>query len=99
MSKTREFMLNLSNEQYQLWRHHPVSEAFLGYLAEQAQAYKGELVNRWISKTLKDKEMDEFRGIVMTLEELSNLPLEVIKQFYSYQQMTGLAEKDEAKIS
>jgi hypothetical protein len=75
-------LLEMSEADYQTWRHSPPTKAFLAYLEDQAEVFRQELLARWENKALKEEDSNEIRGIVRILDELSNLPLSVIRRFY-----------------
>lgn len=76
------FLLELEETQFNQWKHHPVTEAFLKFLKDKADSYRRDLVFMWESNSLSDSDQNELRGRVLLLEELSNLPLVVIQNFY-----------------
>lgn len=80
--------VKLSSEDYALWRHHPVSKVFLQFMSDYANTLEREALDRWRSGTLKLIDEQEMRGRVLTLRELTELPLEAVKAFY---------QKDEAE--
>lgn len=75
-------LLDLKESDYQLWRHQPITKAFLQYLADAAQTYRLEMMARWDQRTLNLADENEMRGMIRTLEELTNLPLFVMQKFY-----------------
>lgn len=82
MSGNKSIILELTDSQYQLWRHQPITAAFLQYLQDQAGAFRRDLLYRWENGHLTDNDSSEIRGIVRILDELTNLPLRVIYEFY-----------------
>lgn len=69
-----------------------MTAAFLQYLKDQAEAYRKELLYRWSQKHLTEADQHEMRGIVTTLDELSNLSLDVIHRFYGYPELNNDTE-------
>jgi hypothetical protein len=78
----------LTSEDYALWRHHPVTKVFLKYVEDFSVALEREAVDRWISGALKLIDEQEMRGRIMTLREISELPLSAIREFYKEEDET-----------
>lgn len=74
--------LGISSDEYNLWRHHPVSKIFLKYVEDFASILEREALERWRSGSLKLVDEQEMRGRVLTLREIVDLPFEAINQFY-----------------
>ncbi len=76
----------MDNLDFQRWRHHPVTQCFLLFLAHRAQALTQEAVDRWRSgKSMFEAETLEARGRVIELEELCAVELSGIQHFYGKQ--------------
>ncbi len=78
--------LGISTDEFNLWRHHPVSKIFLKYAADFASILEREALDRWRSGTLKLVDEQEMRGRVLTLREIVELQFEAIDQFYQQDQ-------------
>ncbi len=75
-------LLELTDTEYQQWRHSPTTKAFLQYLADQAEAFRKDLMARWAAGNLVLSDEHKIAGIVQTLDEVSELQLQVIRRFY-----------------
>ena len=72
----------LTPQQFQLWRHHPVSQAVLRFLADWARELRRDVLERWESGTgLADEH--EARGRVLMLREVGELDIGVMREFYA----------------
>ncbi len=76
-----ELLLGLSDTAYQLWRHNPVTSAYLKYLEDQYQAFRIASADLLESGKLAE-QADVLRGRLLTLRELSDLSLSDIHGFY-----------------
>jgi hypothetical protein len=75
-------IIPISVEDYNLWRHHPVSKIFLKYLSDYADALEREGLERWRAGTIRLVDEQEMRGRVLTIREMSELQFEAISVFY-----------------
>lgn len=71
-----------SEQDFQLWRHHPVSEVFLQYLRDYAGVLEREMMDRWKSGAVRLIDEQEARGRVVACIEVADLPYESIREFY-----------------
>lgn len=89
----------LSEVAYQTWRHHPITQGFLRFLADQAREYAGGVVDLWAAGRLHDparnENADVLRGRYLALTEVGDLPLESMKAFYSYEDEPQQQEQDQ----
>lgn len=78
----------LSETAYALWRHNPVTAAFLQFLDDQAEAYADAAKDLWIAGRLADPNApagmnpEMLRGRYLALTELRDLDLATLKAFY-----------------
>ena len=71
----------MSEQEYHLWRHHPVTAAYLRYLQEQVDAFRTAAADLLEAGNLAP-QADTIRGRILTLRELQTLSLGVIQNFY-----------------
>jgi hypothetical protein len=76
-----ELLLELSEEAYALWRHSPITAAYLKYLGDQAEAFRTAAADLLEAGALAP-QADVIRGRLLNLRELQTLSLGVIKNFY-----------------
>ncbi len=74
----------ITEDQYAIWKHHPVSLAMFQYYRDYVSVLQRELIERWKSGALLSQDEQEMRGRVNTLEEIVDQPYEVMKTFYAY---------------
>ena len=66
-------------EQYQEWRHHPVTKVFLQFLRDKQSHFKAVAVESWIDGNAFS---DVVRGQIVEMGEIAELPFEAIEAFY-----------------
>jgi hypothetical protein len=76
-------LLELSEESFHLWRHNPVTAAYLRYLGDQVEAFRTAAADLLEAGNLD--RSDVIRGRLMTLRELQNLSLDDIRNFYRHE--------------
>jgi len=76
-----QLLLELSEEAYHQWRHHPLTSAYLHYLGDQADAFRTAAADLLEAGQLAPQS-DVIRGRILTLRELQNLSLDAIRNFY-----------------
>jgi len=76
-----QLLLELSEEAYHLWRHGPITAAYLLYLGDQAEAFRTAAADLLEAGHLLP-QADTIRGRLLTLRELQNLSLDAIQNFY-----------------
>lgn len=74
--------LELTEEELQLWRRHPVTQCFLLFLAHRSQDLKKAAAEYYIAGTIEEAEKGGMRGRIMELEELCVLKSNDIHRFY-----------------
>lgn len=74
-----ENLRHLEDLDFQRWRHHPVTEVFLAFLKDQAEADRQTLLQLWAARNLDNDKSAELRGRVLVLDELQELTLSSIK--------------------
>ena len=75
-------LAEMSDQQFQMWRHHPVTSLVLGFLADYAGGLEKEVLTRWRSGSLRLGDEQEARGRVLALAEVAALDVAAIRQFY-----------------
>lgn len=84
-----KFLLELSPDQFQEWRHHPVTRAFLLLLKDRSLNYHRMALDDW-ANDVRDVEGEDpqalrsraLRGRVAELESLRELTIPDIRRFY-----------------
>jgi hypothetical protein len=74
-------LLELSQDGYNLWRHNPITAAYLLFLKDQVEAFRTAAIDLLEAGTL-GSQSDMLRGRIITLRELQNLSLDDIRNFY-----------------
>lgn len=74
-------ILQMSEQEWNLWRHSPITSAYLAYLGEQAQAFREAAADLLEAGQLA-QQSDMIRGRILTLRELQNLSLDTLQNFY-----------------
>lgn len=72
-------MIDLKREQYQEWRHHPVSKIFFQFLRDKQAHFKATAVEAWVDGQAFS---DVVRGQIVEMNEITELPFEAIDEFY-----------------
>ena len=81
-------LLQISEQEYHLWRHNPITAAYLLYLGDQAEAFRTAAADLLESGNLA-QQADMIRGRILTLRELQTLSLGVIQNFYRHEDTEG----------
>ena len=76
-------LLGLSEEEFQLWRHNPITAAYLRYLGDQIEAFRTAAADLLEAGNLD--RSDVIRGRLLTLRELQNLSLDDVQNFYRHE--------------
>lgn len=83
-----EVLMDLGPQEWQQWRHSPVTSAFLGFLRDRLAlcrenaASMVELGLYDIAHQVPDRNPNVMRGQILTLDELQGLTIEAIQGFY-----------------
>jgi hypothetical protein len=85
-------LLGLSEQEYMLWRHNPLTDAYLHYLEDQIEAFRTGAMDLLEAGNLESPEL--LRGRLLTLRELQNLSLDDIRNFYRQE---GTEEKTDGQ--
>lgn len=72
----------MEREQFQEWKHHPVSKFFFQFLRDRKEAMIRECSLQWLNGSeLFDKENQINRGRILELVELLEIEFQVIEEF------------------
>lgn len=82
----------LTEADFQVWKHHPVSKLYLKYLGDYRAMLIRELLGRWEGGTLTLDTEKEIRGRTVTLAELAELQFASIQKFYEEENATEVAQ-------
>ena len=74
-------LLGLSEQEFNLWRHNPLTSAYLSYLGDQIEAFRTAAADLLEQGNL-EPQADVLRGRLLTLRELQTLTLPDIHNFY-----------------
>ena len=80
-------LLGLSEQEFQLWRHNPITAAYLRYLGDQIEAFRTAAADLLEAGNLD--RSDVIRGRLLTLRELQNLSLDDVQNFYRQEDKVG----------
>jgi hypothetical protein len=72
----------ISESDFQVWKHHPVSKLYLKYLVDYRAMLLNELLAQWENGVLTLDTEKEIRGRTLTLADLVDLQFASIQKFY-----------------
>lgn len=78
-------MKDISESDFQIWKHHPVSKIFLRYLADKRAYLERAALDAWIAGSLSLQMDQTIRGQIIELFELEHISFEAIEAFYQEQ--------------
>ncbi len=81
-SSDLEVMKDMSEQDYQAWKRHPVSQILFEFLVDKSVDYRTGVLQRWEQNAITLTEENEFKFRIQTLRELCELTLSDIKAFY-----------------
>lgn len=81
-------LLELSEQEYMLWRHNPITAAYLSYLGDLTETFRSSAADLLEAGTLA-AQADVIRGRLLNLRELQNLSLDDIRNFYRQEVTEG----------
>lgn len=73
---------DLSEQEFKLWLHNPITKVVWAYLADKRADYQDQALHMLLSNSLDMDTARELRGRIWCLTELQDLPLVAIKSFY-----------------
>jgi len=71
--------VNISKEQFNLWKHDPVSKVFLAFLKDKREFLITRVSEMWVDGA---EVPPAIRGQVIELGEIASLEFEAIEAFY-----------------
>lgn len=80
-------LIALSEQDFQLWRHHPITSAYLLYLGDQVEAFRTAAADLVEAGNLSNADL--ICGQIKTLRELQSLSLSDIHSFYRQEEGAG----------
>lgn len=82
--------MNVTREQYNLWKHDPVTKVLLQFLTDKRKYLIDFASEQWVGGSNSFAEMNQtVRGQVIELGEIVELPFEAIEEFYRQQENDG----------
>lgn len=73
----------ITKEQFNLWKHDPVSKWFFNYLINKQAFLKHAALEQWVAGSQSFADCNQtVRGQIIELEEIVDLPFEAIEAFY-----------------
>ncbi len=77
-----ELLLSVHHTQFQDWRHHPLTAAYLKYLEDLNRSFRKVGEELWLRPRDGNVDAAEVRGRVLLLDELADLTIGDIRRFY-----------------
>lgn len=75
-------LAEISPQQFQLWRHHPLTAVFLQFLADYRVSLADVVMMRWLAGNGSLQQQEETRGQIRALDDIQVLGVHSIKRFY-----------------
>jgi len=93
-----QLLVSLSEQEWHLWRHNPITSAYLLYLADQAEAFRTAAADLLEGGNLAQfdatcRKLLVMRGQMTSFTELQNLSLGDIQNFYRQEDTAGTDDK------
>ena len=79
---SEQLLKELEESDFQSWKRHPISQLLFKFMADRAEDWMETAINKWQAGTMTLAEDHEFRHKIMMCQELNNLRLDDIKNFY-----------------
>ncbi len=85
----RENICSVSETEYNMWRHHPVSAGFVQYMEDLVAFYRESVADMLESGLFlagdhhQDRNPDVMRGQIIMLRQLHGVTIDQIKEFYA----------------
>lgn len=80
-----QLLMGLTEQDYNQWRHHPLTAAYLLYLADLRTSFRTSAADLLEAGRLAP-QADELRGRLLNLMELQELSLDAIQNFYRHEE-------------
>lgn len=85
--------MEIKREEYQRWRHDPVSKFFLKFLTDKQIELKAIALESWVNGSQSFGDCNQtIRGQIIELQEIAELPFEAIEEFYKDTEEENAAE-------
>lgn len=84
----RQQLLDLTDQEFRLWQHHPLTAAFLQFMGDQVAAWRevaADLVENGMFRQHAQQELqnpDVVRGQIIAVRNLQGITLAHIHEFY-----------------
>lgn len=82
MSEAPQLLAEITDQQFALWRHHPVSAVVLQYLDDLSAAIAKDMLARWQTGALSLVHEQEVRGRMVAYAELASIDAARLREFY-----------------
>lgn len=77
----------MTREEYNEWRHHPVSKVFLKFLRDKKEFLTQAMMDQWLDgNEVFDRTGQTVRGQIIELGEIADMPFEQISEFYKQEE-------------
>jgi hypothetical protein len=87
----------VTREEYNEWRHHPVSKVFLQFLRDKKEFLTKAMMDQWLDgNEAFDRAGQTVRGQIIELGEIADMPFEQISEFYKQEEKDGA--KDTGRV-
>jgi hypothetical protein len=84
-------LLELKEQEYAQWKHHPITAAYLQYLSDQVEAFRIAAADL-LEEGHLNPQAETLRGRLLMLRELQTLSLDHIKTFYRHEETEEMEE-------
>jgi len=85
--------MDIKRDDYQRWRHDPVSKFFLKFLLDKQAELKSIALESWVNGSQSFSDCNQtIRGQIIELKEIAELPFEAIEEFYKDTEENNAAE-------
>lgn len=74
--------VEMTEQEFQQWRHNPITRNFLLFLAHRSQAFRATAADYYVASKVLEADIGGLRGRIMELEELCTLKVSDIHRFY-----------------
>ncbi|MDB5607796.1 MAG: hypothetical protein JWP25_4696 [Bradyrhizobium sp.] len=82
--------MDITREQYQLWKYDPVTKLFIGFLLEKRKFLIDAAAEQWLGGSDVFATANQtVRGQIVELGEIADLPFEAIDEFYKERENEG----------
>lgn len=95
-------LLEISDQEWSLWQHNPLTKAFFGFLGDQHTAWR-ELAADCLESGIfrdgdphEDRNIDVLRGKLIAFRDLRGITLTAIQGFYGKEPAAEVTEETEA---